>query len=60
MAYALPAALVVLLAAVAAGGGCVYTQRKLQSMPRARQSPSDWMEESGARNQVPTVKRIAP
>lgn len=58
MAVAMPAALIVLLAAVAAGGGCVYTQRKLQSMPRARQPSNDWMEESGARNQVPPSMRI--
>lgn len=51
MTVALPATLLVV--AVAAGGWGLYTQKQLQSLLRARQSPSDWLEESGARNQVP-------
>lgn len=52
MAVALPATLAILVASVALGGSCLYSQKQLQSLPRARQSPSDWLEESGARNQV--------
>jgi hypothetical protein len=52
MAVALPATLAILVASVALGGACLYSQKQLQSLPRARQSPSDWLEESGAKNQV--------
>ena len=54
MAMALPATLLILLVSVALGGVCLYSQKQLQGLPRARQSPSDWLEESGAKNQVLT------
>ena len=58
MAVALPATLAILVASVALGGACLYSQKQLQSLPRARQSPSDWLEESGAKNQVSGVKEV--
>lgn len=58
MAVALPATLAILVASVALGGACLYSQKQLQSLPRARQSPSDWLEESGAKNQVSGVNAV--
>jgi hypothetical protein len=58
MAVALPATLAILVASVALGGACLYSQKQLQSLPRARQSPSDWLEESGAKNQVSGVTAV--
>jgi hypothetical protein len=52
MAMALPVTLLILGVSIVLGGACLYSQKQLQSLPRARQSPSDWLEESGARNQV--------
>jgi hypothetical protein len=52
MGAAVPAALVVLLLALAAAGGITWSQHRLQKLPRARQSASDWMEESSAKNQA--------
>jgi len=49
---AVPAALVVLLLSVAAAGGIAWSQHRLQKLPRALQSASDWMEESAAQDQV--------